>query len=51
MNHLDCPLCSGHATIDDDLSTVQCDGCGIRVDIAPDPAPVVAMGHRLDEAA
>jgi hypothetical protein len=50
MNYLDCPLCAGHATIDDELTTVRCDGCGIVVDVAPDPG----AGRRsviLDEAA
>ena len=46
MNHLDCPLCSGHATIDDDLTVVHCDGCGVSVDVAADPTAIV-----LDAAA
>ena len=36
MNHLDCPLCAGHATIDDELTVVRCDGCGVSVDVAAD---------------
>ena len=47
MNHLDCPLCAGTATIDDELTAVRCDGCGETVDIAPDPVGRTA----LDEAA
>ena len=46
MNHLDCPLCAGQATIDDDLTAVSCDGCGVSVDIAADPAILI-----LDAAA
>jgi hypothetical protein len=47
MNHLDCPLCAGHATIDDELMIVRCDGCGVSVDVAPDPVALAV----LDDAA
>jgi len=50
MNHLDCPLCEGQATIDDELSAVRCDGCGVTVDVAADPALVV-IAAVLDAAA
>ena len=49
MNHLDCPLCAGQATIDDELSAVRCDGCGVTVDVAADPTLVSAAV--LDAAA
>ena len=48
MNHLDCPLCSGPATIDDDLTVVRCDGCGVSVAVAADPAVAIPV---LDAAA
>jgi Pyruvate/2-oxoacid:ferredoxin oxidoreductase delta subunit len=35
---IDCPLCAGEATTDDALSIVACDGCGVTVEVAPDPA-------------
>ena len=38
MLTIDCPLCTGQATTDEALTLVACDGCGISVDIAPDPA-------------
>jgi hypothetical protein len=50
MNHLDCPLCAGPATIDDQLRSVRCDGCGVSVDIAADPA-VADLATLLDAAA
>jgi hypothetical protein len=51
MNHLDCPLCAGHATIDDGLRAIRCDACGISVDVAPDPAVDLGTPAALDEAA
>ena len=45
MLTIDCPLCAGQATTDDALSLVACDGCGVTVEVAPDPA------HNLDVAA
>jgi hypothetical protein len=48
MLTIDCPLCAGEATADDALVAVACDGCGISVDIAPDPAPPAPA---LDRAA
>jgi hypothetical protein len=32
----DCPFCAGEATTDDGMTVVACDGCGVRVDVAPD---------------
>ena len=37
MITIDCPLCAGPATIDQALTLVTCDGCGIAAEIAPDP--------------
>jgi len=38
MITVDCPLCAGEATTDETLSHLTCDGCGVTVDVAPDPA-------------
>ena len=38
MLTIDCPLCAGQATTDEALSLVACDGCGVTVELAPDPA-------------
>jgi hypothetical protein len=38
MFTIDCPLCAGQATTDEALTLVACDGCGVSVEIAPDPA-------------
>jgi hypothetical protein len=37
MITIDCPLCDGTATTDVALTVVACDGCGVTVEIAPDP--------------
>ena len=50
MNHLDCPLCAGQATVDDGLTALHCDGCGVTVDVAADLALVVSATV-LDAAA
>jgi ribosomal protein S27E len=38
MFTIDCPLCAGEATTDEALTLVACDGCGVTVEVAPDPA-------------
>ena len=38
MITIDCPLCAGEATTDEALSAVTCDGCGVSIDVAPEPA-------------
>jgi hypothetical protein len=38
MLTIDCPLCAGPASTDAALTLVACDGCGVEVEIAPDPA-------------
>ena len=45
MLTIDCPLCTGEATTDEALTFVACDGCGVSVEIAPEP------GLRLEVAA
>jgi Pyruvate/2-oxoacid:ferredoxin oxidoreductase delta subunit len=35
---IECPLCAGEATTDEGLSAVTCNGCGVTVEVAPDPA-------------
>ncbi len=37
MIAIDCPFCAGQATTDEALTLLACDGCGIAVEIAPDP--------------
>jgi ribosomal protein S27E len=37
MLTIDCPLCAGEAVTDEALTLVTCDGCGIAVEVAPDP--------------
>jgi hypothetical protein len=37
MLTIDCPLCAGEATTDEGLTLVSCDGCGVTVEVAPDP--------------
>jgi hypothetical protein len=37
MITIECPLCAGEASTDEALSAATCDGCGVSVDIAPDP--------------
>ena len=45
MITIDCPLCAGEATTDDELMNVTCDGCGVTVEIAPE------IGRPLEVAA
>jgi hypothetical protein len=37
MITIDCPLCAGEAITDAALSAVTCDGCGVSVEVSPDP--------------
>jgi primosomal protein N' len=37
MLDLDCPWCEGSMAVDDDRSQVECDACGVRVELAADP--------------
>ena len=37
MITIECPLCAGDATTDEALTAATCDGCGVSVEIAPDP--------------
>ncbi len=39
MITIDCPICEGTATVDDDLARLDCDACGAATEIAPDPQP------------
>jgi len=38
MIHVACPWCDGTMTVADDCPEVECDPCGILVEIAPDAA-------------
>jgi hypothetical protein len=37
MITVDCPFCARDALLDDGLAAMTCDGCGVTVDIAPEP--------------
>ena len=37
----DCPFCAGEATLDEALTTVICDGCGVTTEVAPDAAAIL----------
>jgi hypothetical protein len=41
MVTLDCPWCDGPMALEADAVDASCDGCSVRVEIAPDPVPVV----------
>ena len=41
MIPIDCPFCSGDAHMEPALDSLTCDGCGVSVEIAPDPAAVL----------
>ena len=41
MITVDCPFCSGEAQVDATLDAVTCEGCGVTVEVAPDPAAVL----------
>jgi hypothetical protein len=45
MVTIDCPFCSGEAHVEATLDEMTCDGCGVTVEVAPDP------GIRLEAAA
>ena len=45
MITIDCPFCSGEAHVETTLDEMTCEGCGVTVEVAPDP------GIRLDAAA
>ena len=38
----ECPMCAGEATLDEELTTLVCDGCAVGVEIAPDELLLVA---------
>ena len=39
MDTTDCPFCGGQADTDAGLLHLDCDGCGVTVEVAPDPTP------------
>ncbi len=41
MVTVDCPWCDGPMALEADAVDASCDGCSVRVEIAPDPVPVV----------
>jgi transcription elongation factor Elf1 len=45
MNAIECPFCDSTATVDARLDTLDCDVCGIVVEIATDP--IAADAARL----
>jgi hypothetical protein len=41
MLHVECPWCSGPATVDGpELTVVECAECGVRAGLAVDPEPL-----------
>jgi hypothetical protein len=43
MISIDCPICAGEASTDDDLTVMTCDGCGVAVEVAPDATTVLGV--------
>lgn len=44
MVTFDCPLCERDLVLDDAADeTVDCDTCGVRLELATEPAPPVAV--------
>jgi hypothetical protein len=41
MITIDCPICSGDAFVEPSLESMTCDGCGVTVELAPDPLAVL----------
>ena len=37
MITVDCPFCSGEAQVEATLDAMTCEGCGVTVEVAPDP--------------
>jgi hypothetical protein len=37
MLQLECPLCDGDARMDETVSRLDCDACGVSLEVAPDP--------------
>lgn len=38
MITVDCPLCAGEAHLEGGLMDMRCDGCGVTVEVAPEPS-------------
>jgi len=34
---VDCPLCGDAAPFDEGADALACDGCGVRLEVAPEP--------------
>jgi hypothetical protein len=41
MITFDCPWCAGALAASAELEELDCETCGVRVEIAPDPQPAV----------
>ena len=41
MVTVDCPWCDGPMALEVDAVDASCEGCSVRVEIAPDPRPLV----------
>jgi hypothetical protein len=39
MVTLDCPWCDGPMALETEADGAACDGCSVRVELAPDPMP------------
>ncbi len=42
MITLDCPWCDGPMALETGAADAACDGCSVRVELAPDPVPAKA---------
>jgi hypothetical protein len=47
MIELELPCCGGVARLADLADEIRCEDCGIAVDVAADPPPVVAGGSAV----
>jgi hypothetical protein len=41
MVTVDCPWCDGPMALEVDAVDASCEGCSVRVELAPDPLPAV----------
>jgi hypothetical protein len=37
MIAIDCPFCSGEAQVEATLDSMTCEGCGVTVEVVPEP--------------
>jgi hypothetical protein len=39
---IDCPLCAGPASLVEASDALDCQACGVQLELAPDPVPALA---------